>query len=84
MVQIAVAVVVSLATEKIRLTELKFKSVVLFLTEDSIHTDIAYVLYFPAISKLKEQTIADLSKNASERLAKVFMEQNREEGWAIV
>lgn len=63
MVQLAVAVVVLLpyvlATERIRLTELKFKSVVLFWTEGIIYTVIAYLLYFPAIPKLKEQTIAD-------------------------
>lgn len=65
MVQLAAAALVLvpyiLATEKMRLTELGFKSVILLLTVGIIHTGIAYLLYFSAIQKLKGQTIAVFS-----------------------
>lgn len=65
MMQLAIAAVVLLpyilATEKIRLTELDFKSTVLLLAVGIIHTGISYFLYFSAIPKLKGQTIAVFS-----------------------
>jgi RarD protein len=65
MVQLAIAAVVLLpyilATEKIQLTELSFKSIGLLLILGIIHTGISYLLYFSAISKLSGQTIAAFS-----------------------
>lgn len=49
-----------LLTEKIQLTRLDRKSLVLLLVVGVIHTGIAYVFYFSAIKKLKGQTIAVL------------------------
>ncbi|MBI6874418.1 DMT family transporter [Clostridium aciditolerans] len=65
MIQLAIAAVVLLpyilATEKIRFTELNFKSTLLLLVVGIIHTGISYFLYFSAIPKLKGQTIAVFS-----------------------
>lgn len=65
MIQLAIAAVVLLpyilATEKIRFTELNFKSTLLLLAVGIIHTGISYFLYFSAIPKLKGQTIAVFS-----------------------
>lgn len=65
MIQLAIAAVILLpyilATEKIRFTELNFKSTLLLLAVGIIHTGISYFLYFSAIPKLKGQTIAVFS-----------------------
>ncbi|OAA90549.1 DMT family transporter [Clostridium ljungdahlii] len=65
MVQLTAAAVVLLpyvlVTEKVPLSQLGFKSIVLLLIVGIIHTGIAYLLYFSAILKLKGQTIAIFS-----------------------
>ena len=65
MVQLTAAAVVLLpyvlVTEKVSLSQLGFKSIVLLLAVGIIHTGIAYLLYFSAILKLKGQTIAIFS-----------------------
>ncbi|OAA95150.1 DMT family transporter [Clostridium coskatii] len=65
MIQLTAAAVVLLpyvfVTEKVSLSQLGFKSIVLLLAVGIIHTGIAYLLYFSAILKLKGQTIAIFS-----------------------
>ncbi|OBR89706.1 MULTISPECIES: DMT family transporter [Clostridium] len=65
MIQLTAAAVVLLpyvlVTEKVSLSQLGFKSIVLLLIVGIIHTGIAYLLYFSAILKLKGQTIAIFS-----------------------
>lgn len=50
-----------LATEKIEIFKLDIKSGLLLISVGIIHTGIAYLLYFTALSRLSGQTIAILS-----------------------
>lgn len=65
MIQLTIAVIVLLPyilmTEKITIWNLDFKSTIFILAIGILHTGIAYLLYFSAMTKLKGQTIAVFS-----------------------